>query len=183
MTNQISGKKYVGQTILSLKKRWRGHCDDSKRKNTPFYAAIRKYGVGAFAVEALCDVPDDNPSLLDALEDWYIQYHNSLHPKGYNLSVEGALHLTKNSIDKMSKSLTGRKLTPEHKKNIGIASKKRWDTPGYKDRLSHIQSAAHSGILLTAEHCAHISKGKIGKPWSEKRRAAQQEKSNGTFKN
>jgi len=125
VTNQISGKKYVGQTILSLKKRWRGHCDDSKRKNTPFYAAIRKYGVGAFAVEALCDVPDDNPSLLDALEDWYIQYHNSLHPKGYNLSVEGALHLTKNSIDKMSKSLTGRKLTPEHKKNIGIASKKK----------------------------------------------------------
>ena len=53
ITNNINGKKYVGKTELSIKKRWKQHIKDSKREKCeirPLYRAIRKYGQNNFSI-------------------------------------------------------------------------------------------------------------------------------------
>ena len=50
-TNTVNGKRYIGATKHSLKRRKAGHLASYKRKMrncSRFYAALRKYGPGAF---------------------------------------------------------------------------------------------------------------------------------------
>lgn len=42
LTNRANGKYYVGQTVQALRDRLKQHEIDSKRKNGPLQAAIRK---------------------------------------------------------------------------------------------------------------------------------------------
>jgi group I intron endonuclease len=54
ITNNINGKKYVGQTTTPLSYRFTNHKSDA-RNNRGYYlaSAIRKYGEDNFKIEAL----------------------------------------------------------------------------------------------------------------------------------
>lgn len=57
ITNTVNGKVYVGQTIRSLKSRWKGHLQDFRDgAEQPLYRAIRKYGQDKFSIETLLTV-------------------------------------------------------------------------------------------------------------------------------
>lgn len=45
-TNKINGKRYIGQTIMSMHKRHQAHEFQAfkNESNFPFYKALRKYG-------------------------------------------------------------------------------------------------------------------------------------------
>ena len=83
--NKINNKCYIGQTIRSLKKRWKEHC--SETGCSAINGAIKKYLPENFEVSVLIETNDDEE--LDDLETKYIQQYNSLYPNGYNIQTGG----------------------------------------------------------------------------------------------
>ena len=83
ITNKITNKVYIGQTINSLEDRWHRHCTDAMNNvlNTHFARAIRLYGIDNF----VCEIIDkaDNQIDLTAKENYWIRYYNSVE-NGYN---------------------------------------------------------------------------------------------------
>lgn len=89
-TNKVSGKKYVGQTMLTMERRWSKHVSDAKRRRgSPLFgAAIRKYGPDAFEHELLEEVVTTQED-ADVRESKWISDKKSLASDGYNLSTGG----------------------------------------------------------------------------------------------
>ena len=54
VTNQLNGKRYIGVTTTSLKRRWAAHVKHDPRKSS-LTAAIRKYGPQAFQMITLLE--------------------------------------------------------------------------------------------------------------------------------
>lgn len=86
VTNNINGKQYIGQTIMTLKQRWNKHLSKSREKNaTGLAGAIKKYGEENFSIEliATCNIED-----LNNLEQYYINKYDTFN-NGYNLTLGG----------------------------------------------------------------------------------------------
>ncbi|MBQ8075632.1 MAG: hypothetical protein IJ237_06570 [Oscillospiraceae bacterium] len=83
-------KVYIGYTGKTLKKRMRnGYHMWEENNASPMAQAFRKYGKDGFRKEILCD----HLTLEGAwkLEDWFIQYYDSMNPeKGYNRATGGS---------------------------------------------------------------------------------------------
>ena len=72
ITNTITNKKYIGQSI-DIEKRWRTHKKKSTWKSQPnnyLYRAMNKYGIDKFKFEILCECNEDE---LNDLEIEYIK--------------------------------------------------------------------------------------------------------------
>lgn len=88
--NMKNDKRYIGQSIQPVEKRFRQHIEGAYLKgrrtyNTCLSRAIRKYGSDFFELGILADnVPDDD---LDIVEAHYISMYNTLAPNGYNKSA------------------------------------------------------------------------------------------------
>lgn len=85
MYTSPSGKKYIGQTIKSLKERAKTKSGVGYKDCTLFYRAIQKYEFSSFTYEILeeCLIEE-----LDEKEIYFIKKYNSKAPNGYN-STEG----------------------------------------------------------------------------------------------
>lgn len=88
-TNQINGKKYVGQTINPEQRKSQHKSSAFNPKDDDYEAllhkAFRKYGYDSFTYEILVEVKDNDFNLLNELECYYIQKLNSKTPNGYNV--------------------------------------------------------------------------------------------------
>lgn len=90
--NKINGKKYIGQTTLSVHKRWLNHCKDARMGNDrPLCRAIRKYGQNNFIVSTIEVV--DIQVLSDREKHW-ITFYDTYHGDGYNATLGGEGTLT-----------------------------------------------------------------------------------------
>lgn len=80
ITNKINGKSYIGQSV-NIERRFREHC---LRAEQQIDQAIQKYGIHNFDFQIieLCDLME-----LNVREDYYIQYYDTIVPKGYNLGL------------------------------------------------------------------------------------------------
>lgn len=90
ITNNINDKVYIGQTIQTIKTRFKNHLATARCNNShssaPIYRAIKKYGEENFSIEI---VEDNIPSeLLDEREQYWIQYYDSYY-SGYNATLGG----------------------------------------------------------------------------------------------
>lgn len=106
--NNITHKKYIGQTCLSLSQR--AGKDGIKYENCiAFYRAINKYGWNNFQSQIL----EDNLTLKEAnqKEQYYINlYHTQDKDYGYNIRNAGSNGaLSQDTKEKISKSMTGKK--------------------------------------------------------------------------
>lgn len=141
--NKVNGKIYVGQTRHTLEQRKSAHIKRAKSGvNTHFYCALRKYGEDAFEWSVICTA--NSKSDLNLLETYYIQKYNSIEC-GYNM-VDGGNNnvmdiksvyehhkevVTSESNRKkisngMKKAIAeGRFFTPEHRRKLSEAAKKR----------------------------------------------------------
>jgi group I intron endonuclease len=115
ITNLINGKQYVGQTVQTIKARFRKHFSDAKYKNTYISRAINKYGRENFKIEQI-DIAY-NQIELNLLEGVYMLWFKTLAPNGYNLKeiIEGKGKHSEETIQKM-------KITRNKPKNLKICS-------------------------------------------------------------
>lgn len=85
IVNKITGLSYVGQTIVSMKKRWSDH---TTKKSCPYLAAaIKKYGKENFSIDILGTY--DTLQALNDAEEYFVDYYNCIAPNGYNLKAGG----------------------------------------------------------------------------------------------
>ncbi len=90
ITNIINNCVYIGQTINSVESRFARHISDalSKRLDTHFARAIRKYGVNNFTLETIDEAK--TKAELDEKEKYWIAFFHSNTPKyGYNMTDGG----------------------------------------------------------------------------------------------
>lgn len=87
--NIKNDKRYVGQTIQPVEKRFRQHIEAAylegrRAYNTCLSRAIRRHGSDFFEIGVLAeDVSDED---LDIVEAHYIDLYNTFFPNGYNKS-------------------------------------------------------------------------------------------------
>ena len=163
ITCKTNGKSYVGVTVQPWLKRIAQHfrraLSDSKSAEyqTHISRAIRKYGKDGFLVERIAQAKS-LPDLM-ALEIILIAQHQTLWPNGYNrtLGGEGCLGISRPVSDKQKedirRTLTGRKLSEEHKANIASGAKKALQDPQKRHRLLTM----HIGRKRPPETKARIS--------------------------
>ena len=152
ITNKVNGNFYIGKTTQPFEKRINSH-KTLVRRNKGFFLhkAIRKYGIENFDFSILIqNIP--NEPLLNILEKLLIE---NFKPK-YNLTKGGegtkGLIRTKNHSLKISKSLSGRKLSPEHCKKISEAKSKV--TQETRQKISNSrkgQVSNRKGVKLSEE--------------------------------
>jgi group I intron endonuclease len=134
ITNSVNQKVYIGQTVRSLKARWRSHLSASKEarvKDVYFYRAINKYGPAAFTMEELAQT--ESKVEIDRLEKFWIGFCLSFQKdKGYNTTFGGE----------------GGRQTPEVRRKIGEASKRLWQDPDFRKRSCQTRK----GLLVGARN-------------------------------
>ena len=128
ITNNITNKVYVGQTI-NPKERWLKHKNEAKHIDSltyksHLYNSMNAYGTDNFSFEIIeeCDC-----EVLDERERYWIQELHTLEPNGYNISNGGrklfgeenpfyGKHHTDETKHIISEKNTGRKVTDEERK-------------------------------------------------------------------
>lgn len=115
--NNINGKVYVGQA-KDFKSRLRCHKYHTKsnKKNSPFYAALRKYGWDNFSINIIeeCDI-----EILNDREEYWIEQKKCLYPNGYNLMKGGKQYeMSDDTKKKISEIRKGIKFSPKHIENL-----------------------------------------------------------------
>jgi hypothetical protein len=134
ITNQINGKRYVGQTIQTMGARWSRHCSLSKANSgMPIVHAIQKYEKCNFIKEVLIECQSIEE--MNYWEKYYIEQFNTLTPNGYNVLPGGlnSLH-TEETKKKIADAQRGNKnhnfgkiasLETKNKMSIGHIGLKR----------------------------------------------------------
>lgn len=160
ISNNVNGKIYIGQHSGSCLKRYlRSNITEAlrgKKGKAHLYAAIRKYGAGAFSIQAIVTPLDKEQ--MDKLEVFFIRSLESMNPEiGYNLTAGGGGMLgmkfseqskakmraarlgfvhSETAKRRMSTSHSGKKFTAEHKQKIGIANTTRQWSAESRAKLS-----------------------------------------------
>jgi group I intron endonuclease len=136
--NEIKGKGYVGQTILTLGKRWSLHQSDARLgEESPIYRAIRKYGVKNFEINVLVLAP---PEQLDDLEKKYIKDLNTHVDNGCGYNCDEGGRGNRGFFSKKTRL------------KIAASQKARWkNNPELRalwGQMVRAQRAAHPEILV-----------------------------------
>lgn len=138
-----SGRSYIGQTTNEAKRRQQWFCPNYHYAGTKIDRARHKYGRTNFHYEVLFKGFYTNKKVaiseLNKLEVYYIGMFDSYN-NGYNCTIGGdgvaGFTMTKEQRQHMSRINTGKKLSEETKRKIGIASKIRQNLPENKLRMS-----------------------------------------------
>jgi group I intron endonuclease len=141
-TCRLNGKKYVGQTVTSVKRRWQNHCSASRRGSKKiFHDAIRELGFDVWETEILnCVASKQEADMLEKM--WIASLRTTEREYGYNSTHGGdgcrADHETRM---KMRAAKLGRTLSESTKRKIGDTqrgSPKGPLSPGHRRILSRI---------------------------------------------
>lgn len=168
--NKVNGKRYVGQTVQPLKKRFDKHAKCDKML---IGKAIQKYGRENF----YCGVIKTCASKaeMDYWEKYFIIALKSKVPYGYNMTDGG-------------EGTVGLERTPEHRAHLSAAlSGEKNPHYGKKNTPEHTARivAANLGAKRSPEACKNIAEALKGKPFTLERcaniSAAKREES--PFKN
>jgi len=112
-TNKINGKSYIGQTKYDMQVRISGHV----RKGHVFHEALKKYGREAFRWEILENCASGEE--LNDREKFWISFHDTISPKGYNLTDGGRqCEFSDTTKTKMSEKAKCRCLSSEYKEKF-----------------------------------------------------------------
>jgi group I intron endonuclease len=174
--NKINGKRYVGQTVTSVQKRFNSHKYASERGSMAcLHRAIRRYGAMQFCITIL-DHAATHEDLNSKESEWITRY-NCIAPNGYNITSGGSQpKWTDAQKERMSRILKARNFhhSEEAKRAIGIGNlgNKRPDvalknkTPEMREKVSvALSGPAHPmrGKCHTETTKAKISLAGIGR--------------------
>lgn len=143
-TNNVNGKKYIGQSISKGNARYNNHKSGYKNPDdceyeSPLHRAFRKYGFENFTYEILAqDI--ENIDLLNQLEIQYIQQYNCQIPNGYNIESGGKNCAKPKTIEHRKKEIWAQaKLTEEEVIELRKAyQRKESPTKIYKEKYEDI---------------------------------------------
>lgn len=143
ITNVITGKVYIGLTLVSLMERWERHVEHAcGGRGYALHDAIRKYGVDAFMAEEIASPISRDREALAELERTLIAQAGSVSPGGYNLTAGGdGVGGCAETSRKISASLTGKKLSDEHRAALSAAAKRRPKRPCPPEVAAKISAA------------------------------------------
>ena len=92
--NDVNDKLYIGKTSSTIEKRFKEHCNDSKKERCekrPLYDAMNKYGIENFTVEKVEEV--ENDEIASEREIYWINklrtYIGFNDCNGYNVRLGG----------------------------------------------------------------------------------------------
>jgi group I intron endonuclease len=158
ITNQINGRIYIGQTVMTLARRWNQH--STSKKNSPLYNAFRRYGPENFTIEAICSALA--PEYLNELEQYFIGYYNSLLPNGYNLTTGGdsAFRRSQHTKDLQSLAMRGHEVSLQTRAKISETLKGRPSVrlgSTHTDETKKKISEAQTGRIVSEETKAKMS--------------------------
>ena len=102
ITNNINGKKYIGQS-RNLVKRWNDHKDQARhnRSTLLIHNAMRDYRIDNFSFDILLECPID---MLDVWESDMIRLYDTFVPNGYNIR-DGKKGITEEERLKLSERM------------------------------------------------------------------------------
>lgn len=136
ITNLLSGKIYVGQTVRTLEKRIDQH---KRRTESAISQAIKKYGWENFSAEVLeeCETQEQ----LDEREIFWIAKLDCISPKGYNLNEGGSGGRTPmaETRKKQSESAKRRFQNLDEHLKMSTAQRIRFADPAEHEKLSKAQ--------------------------------------------
>lgn len=151
LTNQISNKSYIGYTSRTPEQRFKSHCLSAKNgSNLHLHCAIRKYGEDTWDIEILEESPNGE-YLLKERENYYISQYDNL----YNMARGGQggdlsqfIDYSKCTGRKPGFKVIGRKVSPEGRKKISEAAKRRTTKASdfFTDESRKKMSEANLGI-------------------------------------
>ena len=123
-TNEINGKKYIGQS-QDIEKRHNQHLYRAFRKtdheyNSILHRAFRKYGVKNFSIEKIyCPLKEMNDKEVELIDKY-----NTLFPNGYNIQRGGNYTSSPNKLSYLmveeitdllkNSSLTGNQISEKY---------------------------------------------------------------------
>lgn len=175
ITNLVSGKCYVGQTIRSIEERFEEH---RRKKNTYIGKAIRFYGQENFRIEAIDSA--NNQKTLNDLEMQWIDKLKTMKPNGYNLCLGGGntsgykhrteakLLMSKNRgrYYKEDNPFYGKKHDAETRARMSAAGRGKVLTPEWKKKIQDslpkvkVINLDTGEIFVSAAEAARIYDGK-----------------------
>lgn len=143
-TNNINGKKYIGQSISKGNARYNNHKSSYKNPDdceyeSPLHRAFRKHGFENFTYEILAqDI--ESIDLLNQLEIQYIQQYSCQIPNGYNIEPGGKNCAKPKTIEHRKKEIWAQaKLTEEEVIELRKAyQRKESPTKIYKEKYENI---------------------------------------------
>lgn len=181
ITNNINGKKYVGQTIQPPSKRWNAHIyKTNSGSQLAIHNAMRKYGIDNFTFKI---VKECNSIVeLNNYEIYLIETLDTFHGAGYNMDEGGGgikgYHHTDNAKQKISEAGKGRTLSDEAKQKISEKnSGKNNGMYGKCGELNHFYGKKHSKEVVEnmSTKVIQLTKdGKIIKEYSSITEASRQ---------
>lgn len=172
ITNKLTGKVYIGQTIRDPKVRFYEHMND-KESNDYFHCAVRKYGADSFEFDVIDTAITQDE--LNHKEMMWIQYYNAYAKdetsEGYNTTLGGGINPMSSDVVKVKHQMSmrsddvrakisqtikqhiaeGKFFTNEHRKRISEAMKGNKNFQGHKRTPEAIASTAKS--LHKKVHC------------------------------
>lgn len=147
-----SGKRYVGQTLGTVDKRWKAHIrQDVKGSCRALGKAIAKYGPKNMKVEILeeCSSVEE----LNAREAYWIEHLGTLSPGGYNLRTGGGnSRMSEETRRKSSVAHKRENLSTETRQRLSEANRRRWSTPEAREAQSKAMKAAQARSKAPREY-------------------------------
>jgi group I intron endonuclease len=154
ITCLINDKKYYGQTVKTLEKRWNEHTSDAKRRDGKLQRAFRKHGVENFKIELIETV--NTKKEADKRENYYIIENNTMKT-GYNMTEGGEgtpgrkdSEEVKSRRNATLKETLKNGFSEEHREKLSIARKKHsgpWKGKKFPEELCNKLSEIHKGTI------------------------------------
>lgn len=161
-SNKETGKVYVGQTLKTVKDRWKAKADSYKTSSF-FNSAIKKYGWDSFDHQVVVENVKTQEELDNLEKLWILCLQATNSEFGYNLETGGGngkpnaearkrMSEGQKRIGNKPPNATGRVLSEETKELMRIARKKHGFTQEHRDKIT----ASLIGRKLTPEHVANM---------------------------
>lgn len=161
-----SNKVYVGQSWDWIKRKSvykRKACNNQIK----LYNSLLKYGYENHKVEIICELPEDiTQCVLNSYEELYLQQYIDCDVPVLNIRKAGSNgKLSKETVEKMSKSLKGRVIKPESIKKMVETRKKN----GYvmSEETRRKIGEGHKGKKISIEVKEKLRQVNLGKKLSE----------------
>lgn len=167
ITNTVTNKVYIGQTINDPDKRWIGHQQSigTNRGCPALKASMEKHGIDKFKFEVLIICFDSD---LSKFEKEYIKKYESFGPKGYNLThggeeggfFTGCKH-SPEEVERIKKHWEVWRSNQENLKRHSDKIRQNFQNPDYRKRHSEIMKKVASKVNYTKSPKSEETKQKI----------------------